>query len=153
MRMITALEVAKMFIKWGADNGDTITNLKMQKLLYYAQSWHLVNFETRLFRDPIAAWEFGPVVACVYHYYKKYKNTPLPIPKSVSSIEGRLDKRQLDYLRDIFLIFNDFSATALVNMTHYDSPWKNNFKKGQNNEIPAPELREYYTKVYEKQNG
>ncbi|MEZ5357460.1 MAG: DUF4065 domain-containing protein [Candidatus Zixiibacteriota bacterium] len=153
MRMISALEVAKMFIKWGADNGDSITNLKMQKLLYYAQAWHLVNFGKRLFFDPIEAWEFGPVVSNVYHSFKKHGYDSLPIPKSVSNIEERLKKGQLKYLKELFLIFNDFSATALVSMTHSESPWKDNFKKGYNNEIPVPELKSFYTKMYDKQNG
>jgi uncharacterized phage-associated protein len=52
---VKAIDVAKYFLNWANNKGDLITNLKMQKLLYYAQAWYLVNFKKPLFSDPIEA--------------------------------------------------------------------------------------------------
>ncbi|MDR1165980.1 MAG: DUF4065 domain-containing protein [Deltaproteobacteria bacterium] len=40
--------------------------MKLQKLLYFAQGWHLAYFDFPLFEDPIEAWKYGPVVSSVY---------------------------------------------------------------------------------------
>jgi len=49
---------------------DFISNLKLQKLLYYAQGIHLALYGKPLFNDPIEAWQYGPVVDSVYQTYK-----------------------------------------------------------------------------------
>ena len=54
------------------DVGDGISNLKLQKLLYYCQGTYLAIKGTPLFEHPIEAWEHGPVVPEVYHQYKEH---------------------------------------------------------------------------------
>ena len=52
--------------------GDLMTNLRLQKLLYFAQGWHLARFGRPLFDASIEAWPYGPVVPEVYRAYKEY---------------------------------------------------------------------------------
>lgn len=42
------------------DNLEFISNLKLQKLLYYEQGYHLAIFDTPLFDADIEAWMYGP---------------------------------------------------------------------------------------------
>ena len=42
-----------------AEVGDVMTNLKLQKLLYYMQGFHLAVFDTPLFDEDIEAWQYG----------------------------------------------------------------------------------------------
>ena len=53
-----AIDVARYFLLVASslEAGDTISNLKMQKMLYYAQGWHFAHFNTPLFDDEIEAW-------------------------------------------------------------------------------------------------
>jgi len=44
-----------------------MTAMKLQKLVYYSQAWHLVWDEEPLFSDPIEAWANGPIVRSLYH--------------------------------------------------------------------------------------
>jgi len=67
---VTAQDVTDLMLYWANRDGDLISNLKLQKLLYYAQAWHLVNFDVPLFGDSIEAWDFGPVIPNVYRQYK-----------------------------------------------------------------------------------
>ena len=53
-----------------ASDGELMTNLKLQKMLYYQQGFHLAYFGTPLFDDEIEAWMYGPVVPSVYNHYK-----------------------------------------------------------------------------------
>ena len=45
--------------------GELMTNMKLQKMLYYQQGFHLAYFDTPLFDDEIEAWMYGPVVKSV----------------------------------------------------------------------------------------
>ena len=79
MANLIASDVAKYFLAQMSDDcGDTISNLKLQKLLYYAQGFHLALFVARLCPEASEAWAHGPVVADVYHQYKEYGSIPIP---------------------------------------------------------------------------
>ena len=117
----TASGVAKSFLLLSQPEiGDGITNLKLQKLLYYAQGLHLALHGKAFFDDPIVAWEHGPVVSRVYGQYKKYGSQLISRPETKSS----LTKKQQEYIQEIWSIFGQFSAWKLRDMTHEESPWK-----------------------------
>jgi len=150
--MVTALNVANLFLAWAAEDGDSITNLKLQKLLYYAQAWYLVNSRRRLFSDPIEAWSFGPVIRDIYLNWKRYGSKPIPY-KPTRQEEHRFTGSQLTFLRECYRIFSNFSATALLSMSHNEDPWKTAFQRGPNTVISPSQMRDYYTRLYETQNG
>ena len=82
--MYNVLDISKYVINYSHDIGASITNLKLQKILYYIQAAFLVNKQEKCFAEPIVAWEFGPVSVETYnqyldptHYYRlKYKKSP-----------------------------------------------------------------------------
>jgi len=150
--MVKALDVAKMFLFWAKEDGDIITNLKLQKLLYYAQAWHLVNYGRRLFMDEIEAWDFGPVVKTIYHKWKKYGSTPIPYEITGKEAD-QFSEPKLKFLQELYRIYSNFSATQLVSMTHGEKPWKESFNKGQNVVISTKLMKEYYSELYDKQYG
>lgn len=47
--------------------------MKLQKLLYYVQGFHIAVFNRPLFNEDIEAWMYGPVVPAVYEYYQERK--------------------------------------------------------------------------------
>ncbi len=146
--MVRALGVAKLFLAWAKENGDLITNLKLQKLLYYAQAWHLVNFDRRLFSDDIEAWDFGPVIADVYHHWKKHKSSAIPYEPNGKEANMFSD-RQISFLTDFFRIFSNLSATALVSMSHSEDPWKKSFASRTTRKIIPPNImKSFYTQLY-----
>ncbi len=147
--MVRANDVAKLFLKWARENGDTITNLKIQKLLYYAQAWYLVNYGRRLFDDDIEAWDLGPVIRSIYRKWKKYNSMPIQYTPNDKE-ENAFEKHHLEFLVEFYRIFSSFSSTALVSMTHNEDPWKKAFESGKNNVISPSLMKEYYTKVYKE---
>ena len=75
--MANVHDVAQFFIglaneQANNEQGDMMTNLRLQKLLYFAQGWHLARYGKPLFDDDIEAWQYGPVVPSVYNAYKQY---------------------------------------------------------------------------------
>ncbi len=143
-------------------NGYTISNMKLQKLLYLAQAFFLIEKNGEpCFRDKIKAWAFGPVVPGVYHEFKCYGNLPIPEIKSYleynpnnpaemrrviyqSNISAE-DKERLDAVIDAF---KDWSAIELMNLTHTQEPWINAYGGGHsyNDEITNSSIIQFFEK-------
>jgi uncharacterized phage-associated protein len=60
-------------------NGKSITNLDVQKILYFAQGWHLAINGERLFQEKLRAWVHGPVVPEIYFRLAQYERDPIPV--------------------------------------------------------------------------
>lgn len=77
----TASIIAKHILGACKAKQDFITNLKLQKLLYYSQAWHLAIYDEPLFQDRIEAWVHGPVVPSVFREYRSFRWSPIwPTP-------------------------------------------------------------------------
>jgi len=129
MGTLTARQVAGYFLaQMDDDSGDTISNLKIQKLVYYAQGFHLAIYGKPLFREPIVAWAHGPVVVSLYHVYSAYEDKAIPKPEAIDfSVYSRTVRKLLD---EVWCVFGQFSAWKLRNMTHDESPWKDAPRNG-----------------------
>lgn len=120
-RRYSALDIAKFFI-WRADQDkERLTNLKLQKLLYYAQGLHLALGFGPLFADEIRGWSYGPVVPIVYHEYKHYKARGIAPDRDFSA--DTIDPDTREYLEEIYLGFAQFSAFRLLQLSHSDQCW------------------------------
>ena len=123
--MTTVSNVANAFILMDDNNdGDGLTNLKLQKLAYYAQGFHLAIFDNPLFDEAIEAWTHGPVVPELYQAYKQYGKTPVPIADNFDI--NVLDKDAINLIEEVYRVYGQFSAWQLRNMTHEEAPWINN---------------------------
>lgn len=121
--MATAHNVAKYFLALSEpEEGDSVSNLKLQKLLYYAQGFHLALCDKPLFAEPIQAWEHGPVVPVVYHEYKENGYLGIPVPLDFNP-EEVLTKDERELLDEVWNVYGQFSAWKLRNMTHEEPPW------------------------------
>lgn len=149
--MPKALDVSRLLLAWACENGDLITNLKLQKLLYYAQAWHLVNYKKPLFSDNIEAWEFGPVIPSIYTHWKNYKSSPIPY-KPNREEDKPFTEEQRSYLHEFARVFMNFSATALVSMTHNEAPWQQAFEKSDK-VISQDNMLKFYTQLYHQKYG
>jgi uncharacterized phage-associated protein len=141
-----ALEIAKYILAVVSEYGDVVTNLKLQKLLFYAQVWHLVKKQAPLFEEDAVAWQFGPVIPEVYDAYKKYGRLPITDETSQADIDV-LDAESQRYMDKFLLTYMDYSAISLANMTHNEAPWRDAFEKNSNGGeiIPQDILQQYYS--------
>lgn len=146
--MAKAIDVAKFFINLAQrqaeiDKGDLMTNLRLQKLLYFAQGSYLSRYGKPLFTDAIEAWTFGPVVPSVYHVYKAGgKGVIISEPPSTNAFT----EEEYELLLDVAARFGDYSTHALVGMTHEaDTPW-NQTERGA--EIKNESIKAYFDEHY-----
>lgn len=142
--------ICQYFLAKGLDNGKpTISNKKLQKLLYYAQGWHLALTGKALFKEKIEAWVHGPAIRDVYTKYKEYSFRP--IEYVVAS--GDLDKIPADvrkFLDDVYKVYGKFDAKYLELLTHSERPWQEARKNlepfvGSESEITTDSMKEFYS--------
>ena len=121
-----------------------LTNLKLQKLLYYAQAWNLAFTGNSLFHEDIEAWVHGPVVPRVFRRFK-----PLgwkTIDASAAPLHGPYI---IPHLNSILDAYGRFGPTQLERFTHNEDPWKN-ARKGipsdvsSNNVISREDMETFY---------
>lgn len=136
--MIDCLKAAKYFIIRAYEDGIDahITNMKVQKLLYYAQCLHLAMYNEPLFAEEIQAWRYGPVCPIAYKFYSEFGAKQLPIPSKEFLLELPSDKKEL--LEEIWAYFGGYHAYRLSDMTHGEFPWKK-ARKGLSSEASSTE--------------
>ena len=140
--MLNCHDVARYFLALNDDGaGDLISNLKLQKLMYYAQGFCLALYDRPLFSERIEAWQHGPVVPELYRAYKECGAGPIPAPDNLDFSIYSQDER--DLLTEVYEVYGQFSAWKLRNMTHEEAPWKN-MEDTLNSEITHDSLRQFF---------
>lgn len=123
--MSTALDVARYFVHLASpvedEDADRLCPMRLQKLLYYAQGFHLAATGVPLFPDRIEAWQYGPVVRSVYPAFKPYAKGVIP-PAEGGEPDG-LSAQDRAFVRSVWEQYKGYSATALSRMTHREAPW------------------------------
>lgn len=142
--MYKALDIAKYVIWYCNHKHLGISNLKLQKMLYFIQAEFLVELDYPCFEDQIQAWDFGPVVPSVYHEYKIFGNSNIPYMSSDIPRIGLLLFEE-KHIKEIVAECSKYSASQLVDMTHRQTPWIEAYKKRENNEITNSEIKDFFT--------
>jgi uncharacterized phage-associated protein len=138
--MYNALDIAKYFIKLASpEEEDFITNLKLQKLLYYAQGFYLALHKKPLFSEQVRAWQYGPVVTEVYYNYKEHSVNTIPQPDDFDIEQYDQETREL--LDEVYEVYGQYTAPTLMRFTHKELPWKTTLI---NEEISHPLMKEYF---------
>ena len=139
----SAHQIADYFIVAALQNedGELMTNLKLQKLLYFAEGCAHRELGSSLFPERLEAWELGPVVPEIYRAFKPCGRNPIeePIaaaPEFPSEVEI--------YLGRIIAHFGRYSAQHLVRMSHADRPWIEAYRAGRNAEMKRPRIVEHF---------
>jgi len=126
--MYSASYIAALLVKRAIDEGNPITQMKLQKMLYFAQGYHLAVYDTPLFKEALQAWQFGPVVPVIYDIYKMYGTFPIVnFDKSSykGSVEIQNDDELIDTINYTWEATKDQTASSLSAWTHQnDGPWK-----------------------------
>lgn len=159
-RIYSALEVARHIINYANSNDQLLSNLKLQKLLYFVQAEFLTSQGRTCFTDDIEAWNFGPVVPAVFrefkifgsfhippvkHYYVEDESQPFNFRRVVFyDIEiTDEDKTVIDEVVDYFA---DCSSVELTDLTQKQLPWQNAYIKHLKIVISPQSIKEYFTK-------
>ena len=132
--MYNALDLSKYIVSKCIEDGQPISNLQLQKILYYIQKDFLQRDEIA-FSDDIEAWQFGPVVPNVYYYYCGYGAMPISISKETFEI----NKSDSPYIDKIVEQKRELNPWDMVAETHKeDGAWAKIYRKGLGNHSVIP---------------
>ena len=98
-----------------------LSPMRLQKLLYYVQGWHLARTGLPMFSDRIEAWARGPVVPSVWREYRD-KGTRIIFPEGLAN--PNLSDADKKFVESVWSAYKGFSAISLSEMTHGETPWK-----------------------------
>lgn len=147
---MNALSVSRELIGFAEKDlgagGELLTNLKLQKLLYYVQGYHLAIFDEPLFDEKIEAWMYGPVVPSVYEFFKSSGSNGLT-SSSIVDVAAFSNQDSLDLVFQIYNMFKSFSAIGLMEKTHQEDPWVRALPHGRGTEIKIESLKKYFKKI------
>ncbi|WP_042332764.1 Panacea domain-containing protein [Desulfosporosinus orientis] len=140
--------VAEYFLnKIVSEAGESITPLKLQKLVYYAQAWSLA-FYNSLFEEDFQAWVHGPVMPGLYIHFKEYGSGNIP---KVSSFDSSVfEKEEITVLDLVWSVYGKYDAKYLERLTHIEKPWLD-AREGKNqdkqctNIISKEEIKKYFS--------
>lgn len=147
MTKYSANQIAEWFLYYNRimmqeADADLISNLKLQKLLYYAQGCYLALRNTALFNEKILAWKHGPAINEIYQKYKSNGSSGIVYDNDYTGI---LDNTTETILKQVYEAFGQYSAWGLRNMTHGETPW---IETPQSDEINLESIKEYFKKNY-----
>lgn len=141
--MYNVIDVAKYIILYCKRKGYSISNLKLQKLLYFVQAQFLVIYDFPAFDEEIEAWDFGPVVPEAYHYFKMWGSSEIPVLVAKGA-ERKIHINHQKTMDDVLEQCAGFSAPYLVELTHNQSPWEDNYDGSYNKVIPKGAIRRFF---------
>ena len=137
---MSAIDLAKNIIVYAGMHDYQITNLKLQKMLYYVQGYFSAKFGKDLFEEDLVNWAYGPVVPAVYYEYCSYGASAIK-PEALSKLFNGLTDKQTRYICKILDKCLDYTARELVSMTHAEAPWQNT---SRNQVIEKAKLQKFF---------
>lgn len=142
--MITILDAAKYFVHLSySESHASLTPLKLQKILYFAQGWSFVWDNKPLFAETFEAWQYGPVNPKVYNYFKKYGRNEIPKKEEILYVS---DVESEETMEAVWNNYGDYNAFELVEMTHEQTPWKEAYENSTY--ITNEDIKQYFQSTY-----
>ncbi len=151
MGKIDSIQLAYHIIN--SEKYPNMSHLKLQKLLYYIQSWHLVFFDKeKLFDDSFEAWVHGPVSRKIYNYFKEQSLIHKELEKNSDfniDLNSILSQEQVELIDDVLEEYGDKTPYHLECLTHEEKPWieaRGNCSISErcDNTISEDTIKEYY---------
>jgi len=97
-----------------------LTNLKLQKLLYYVQMLSIEKLGKPAFSNTIEAWKYGPVIPDVYHEYSTHGKNVITIEKPTFSLDSEGLKVIVD---QVVKDKGKYTGIALMEISHDEQSW------------------------------
>lgn len=154
--------VANTILDIAQSDGENLTNMKLQKLLFFSQGWALAYSGKPIVDEQAEAWDYGPVFPCVYHEFKAYGSRPITSRAteldigsfSLVQVPPVPDQRARAFLKSVWDVYGKFSAVALSQLTHaVNSPWEEARRANpgmRNTDIPIESIKSYFESVKNK---
>jgi uncharacterized phage-associated protein len=161
--------IANSFLELSGKTKQSLTQMKLHKLIYYAHGWNLGIVGRPLINEMIEAWKFGPVIRSLYYEFRDVGAAPIDRRATEAEVEPRTNEIRFvapavaaedvgttALLDRIWKIYGHLTAAQLSQMTHEPgAPWDTIWKKAQEDgvirgrDIPNELIQEYFRRKAE----
>lgn len=138
----SALFVSKYLIVAARERGIQVSNLKLQKLLYFLQGLFFSLTNEFLFDDDFVAWNYGPAIPRVYCEYRYNSSEPI-LAKFPGISFNNMDELVKTVVSIVLSVFGKYSAQELADAMRHEKPWQKHHN-GSNATIPKKEIAESF---------
>ena len=137
-----ARAVANYFLDKARESGEFLSHLKLQKLVFFAHGWTLALTEKPLIKEPVEAWEYGPVIRTVFNEFKRFGGGPIIVENGKHRADLTDQERRI--IDRIWELYGSLKAFQLSNLTHLEgAPWRIARERGDG-DIPNSEIMDYF---------
>lgn len=125
----SALTIAKYVVVYADEHRNTLhqfmTNLRLQKVLYFIQAQFVYMVGYPCFKDELIAWRFGPAVPEVYYYFSSFSASIIK-PYCKDAIETKLviSQKDQEQINNIIEMLDEYPSHELVNITLDHALWR-----------------------------
>lgn len=156
--MYNVMDVARLIVNYSIEISRPVSNLKLQKLLYFVQVAFIYRYGYSCYEEPIVHWRHGPVVESVYQNYKAYGaenildkeleyfsfmfdvRTMSFVMESKIYDENMFEASHLKLIKSIVDSYKDVSPWDMVELTHKEKAW---IETERNEEITLDMIKQY----------
>ena len=133
-------------------SGYEITNLFLQKLLYYLKGFGYVFYQKDILNMSCEAWVNGPVFPMIYDKYKGFGKEILSCENMEFDLNSLLSEEEKTLVDYVLNIFGKYNGWTLREFTHKERPWQSarvGFEENERctNEISDEVIRTYFMEV------
>lgn len=122
----------------------SVTNLALQKYLYFIQIWNMKANKKPAFSDDIEAWRHGPVIRDIYNKFRKYISSPIdPQDKVLKESRVVLDNDTYQVVQYVLQKYSELSDWDLVRIARATQPWEDAYISGETAVIQKDSLFEF----------
>jgi uncharacterized phage-associated protein len=152
--------VANFVLDFCDMKGRRITNLSLQKIVYFCHVWSLIRLNRPLIKHQFEAWKFGPVLQYLYREFREFDNQPIigrakkidPKTGHSAIAEYTLDNETEELLSRVADFYSLLPPADLVQMSHakggpWDKVWNHQGRVNPGMKIDNGAIIEFYSKV------
>lgn len=146
--VLTCFDVANYFSWLAGTLSSYVTHIKLQKLVYYAQGFHLALYDEPLFAEDIKAWDSGPVAPVLWREYTFYGYSPIPVPDKFDI--SIYSEREIVLLNGVYSKFGHLDSFRLAQITQREHTWINAYPQGV---ITQEAMKKYFKTCLNSDNS
>lgn len=158
-KLYNAIDISRYIINYSNDKDYCISNLKLQKLLYFVQTQFIIEKGMPCFVERIEAWGFGVVVPESYSEFKKYGLSNIPYIKSyllyigpklwdavrVEYDDSYISSEDKALINEVVDELSDYSSSDLLNISSHQAPYMDAYARGKGTEIAVEAIKKYFS--------
>ena len=138
--------IAEWFIHRASAEGDPVTQMKLQKLVYMAHGWNLGLFDSPLIDDVVEAWKWGPVIRSLYGDYVRFGASAIDAEPDLDY--PKVGTRTKKLLKKIWGTYGQYTAAQLSDLTHRKgTPWSQVYDPNRKKVIPNRIIQAHYKEL------